>query len=41
MRIIVDGKDFNIFSIDEKKISEFKNFLRSLASGGTQEGKLL
>ena len=25
MRIIVDGKDFNIFSIDEKKISEFKN----------------
>ena len=25
MRIIVDGEDFNIFSIDEKKISEFKN----------------
>ncbi len=25
MRIIVDGKDFNIFSTDEKKISEFKN----------------
>jgi len=25
MRIIVDGKDFNIFSADEKKISEFKN----------------
>ena len=25
MRIIVIGKDFNIFSIDEKKISEFKN----------------
>ena len=25
MRIIVDGENFNIFSIDEKKISEFKN----------------
>ena len=25
MRIIVDGKDFNIFSIDDKRISEFKN----------------
>ena len=25
MRIIVIGKDFNIFSIDEKKVSEFKN----------------
>ena len=25
MRIIVDGKNFNIFSMDEKKISEFKN----------------
>ena len=25
MRIIIAGKNFNIFSIDEKKISEFKN----------------
>ena len=25
MRIIVDGENFNIFSIDQKKISEFKN----------------
>ena len=25
MRIIVDGENFNIFSIDDKKISEFKN----------------
>ena len=25
MRIIIDGKDFNIFSIDDKRISEFKN----------------
>ena len=25
MKIIVNGEDFNIFSIDEKKISEFKN----------------
>ena len=25
MRIIIDGKDFNIFSIEDKKISEFKN----------------